>query len=128
MTADASNCIISLLRGDWERAGWSATTFIPGIGLFIGGARQGVRYSDSIIEYADEGIRHYPGRSVPPIEKTIDMALNPDLYIQAVIEKYGINLRGSGQDIIVVYNPDLVSAGRSTQVRACLQSFGSMDV
>lgn len=46
------------------------------------------------------------------IQKTLDMALNPSLYIQAVVKKYGINLRGSKHQITVQYNPKLVMLGK----------------
>ncbi|MCA9701697.1 MAG: RHS domain-containing protein, partial [Myxococcales bacterium] len=59
------------------------------------------------------GVRDRLGEAVPPIEKTLDMALEPQLYIDAAVKKYGINLRGSGQQIHAIYNPDLVSAGKS---------------
>ena len=55
----------------------------------------------------------YRKQAGPPIEWTYEMRLNPDLYIQAVVEKYGINLRGSGQQITVKFNSDLVSEGLS---------------
>ena len=50
---------------------------------------------------------------LPPIEVTYEMRLNPDLFIKAVVEKYGINLRGSGRTITVKFNPDLVAEGMS---------------
>lgn len=34
------------------------------------------------------------GQSVPTIEKTLDMAFNPEIYANTIDEKYGINLRG----------------------------------
>ncbi|MFI0731860.1 putative T7SS-secreted protein [Streptomyces sp. NPDC021225] len=41
------------------------------------------------------------------VERTLDNALDKDTYLRDVAEKYGINLRGSGQDIRVIYDPDL---------------------
>lgn len=35
------------------------------------------------------------------------MALNPDEYAYAIAKKYGINLKGSGQKIKLVYDPTL---------------------
>ena len=35
------------------------------------------------------------------------MALDPETYANTIAEKYGINLRGAGQDITIKYNPDL---------------------
>ena len=43
----------------------------------------------------------------------MDMALNPELYANEVANKYGINLKGSGQKITITYNPELASAGRT---------------
>jgi hypothetical protein len=41
------------------------------------------------------------------VERTLDNSLDKDTYLRDVAERYGINLRGSGQDISVVYDPDL---------------------
>ncbi|WP_347728008.1 RHS repeat-associated core domain-containing protein [Streptomyces sp. CAU 1734] len=41
------------------------------------------------------------------VERTLDNSLDKDTYLRDVAEKYGINLRGSGRDISVVYDPDL---------------------
>ena len=57
----------------------------------------------------------YRNRPVPPIEWTYEFRLNPDLYIEAVVKKYGINLRGSGRTIRVKFNPNLASEGLSRQ-------------
>jgi hypothetical protein len=61
----------------------------------------------------ESGVRLRPGAVQPGVERTYDMALNPQAYIDATVKQYGINLRGSGQQIQAVYNPDLVSAGMS---------------
>jgi hypothetical protein len=61
----------------------------------------------------ESGVRLRPGTVQPGVERTYDMALNPQEYIDATVKQYGINLRGSGQRIEAVYNPDLVSAGMS---------------
>ena len=37
------------------------------------------------------------------------MALDPETYANAIAEKYGINLRESGQDITIKFNTDLPS-------------------
>ena len=46
------------------------------------------------------------------------MALDPETYANTIAEKYGINLKGSGQDITIKYNPDLRPGtyGRTTAV------------
>jgi hypothetical protein len=49
------------------------------------------------------------------MEKTMDMALNPELYANEVAKKYGINLKGSGQKIEIKFNPDLKCLGKSKQ-------------
>ena len=49
------------------------------------------------------------------MEKTYDMALNPELYANEVAKKYGINLRGSGQEITIKFNPE-ISRGRTGRV------------
>ncbi|MFE2260333.1 putative T7SS-secreted protein [Streptomyces griseosporeus] len=41
------------------------------------------------------------------VERTLENSLDKETYLRDVAEKYGINLRGSGQDIKVVYDPDL---------------------
>ncbi len=53
------------------------------------------------------GNRNRIGETVPPTEKTLDMALDPETYANEIAKKYGINLKGSGQDITIKYNPDL---------------------
>lgn len=52
-------------------------------------------------------IRNRLGKPVKPTEKTLDMALDPEAYAYAIAEKYGINLRGSGQKINIKYNPNV---------------------
>jgi len=53
------------------------------------------------------GARNRIGSSVPSTEKTLEMALDPEMYAYNIAEKYGINLRGSGQKISIKYNPNL---------------------
>ena len=70
------------------------------------------RYSDNNMpkgkeDLADsENIRYRIGDPVEPIEITYEMRLNKELYIQEVVDKYGINLKGSGQKIHIMYDPD----------------------
>lgn len=54
------------------------------------------------------------GVPVTPSEKTLEMALNPELYANEVAKKYGINLRGSGQDIVIEFNPQLTFFGKNS--------------
>lgn len=60
--------------------------------------------------------RNRIGNPVQPMNKTFDMALNPELYAECVAKKYGINLKGSGQKISIKYNPELVAAGKTRKV------------
>ena len=57
------------------------------------------------------GVRYRKGHPVEATEKTLEMALNPETYAYAIADKYGINLRGSGQRIIIKFNPE-ISRGR----------------
>lgn len=51
-------------------------------------------------------IRFRVDKPVTPIEISYEMRLNPELYIEKVVGKYGINLKGSGQKISIKFNPD----------------------
>lgn len=48
------------------------------------------------------------GDPIDPLEKTLDHYLNPESYIQDIVDKYGINLKGSGQKITIKFDPDYV--------------------
>lgn len=52
-------------------------------------------------------IRNRIGQPVAKTEKTYEMALDPETYANSIAQKYGINLKGSGQVIEIKYNPDL---------------------
>lgn len=60
-------------------------------------------------------------------EKTLDMALDPETYANTIAEKYGINLRGSGQSITIKYNADLRLGiyGRTTAANPYVIEIGS---
>jgi hypothetical protein len=62
---------------------------------------------------ATNTVRLRPGTTQAGIERTYEAALNPQSYIDDVVRQRGINLRGSGQQIEAVYNPNLASAGMS---------------
>ena len=51
--------------------------------------------------------RNRLGRPVPPMQKSIEMALNPELHAKAIAQKYRINLKGGGKEITIKYNKDL---------------------
>jgi len=70
------------------------------------------------------GTRNRIGNPVNPMEKTYEMALNPELHANEVAAKYGINLRGSGQKIGISYNPRLVSAGRTKAIKPTVIELG----
>ena len=50
-------------------------------------------------------IRYREGKIVEPMEVTYDMRLNSEEYAYAVANKYGINLRGSGQQVNIKFDP-----------------------
>ncbi|MFH8338670.1 putative T7SS-secreted protein [Streptomyces sp. AM6-12] len=56
---------------------------------------------------ANSGEREARGVAQGGVERTLDNSLDKDTYLQDVAKKYGINLRGSGQQISVIYDPDL---------------------
>ena len=56
------------------------------------------------LKYAGE-IRYRKGRTIKPMEVTYDMRLNPEGYAYAIANKYGINLRGSGKQINIKFDP-----------------------
>ena len=64
-----------------------------------------------------KGGRNRIGISIDPMEKTYEMALNPEQQANVVAAKYGINLRGSGQKIGILNNPKLTSSGKTRAVK-----------
>lgn len=61
-----------------------------------------VHHSDleELLESGSNGkVRYREGRTVSPMEKTYMMALSPEYYAEEAAKKYGINLRGSGQQV-----------------------------
>ena len=69
--------------------------------------------------------RNRIGNPVNPMDKTYEMALNPELYANEVAKKYGINLKGSGQKISILYNPELASAGKTRAVKPNVIELGT---
>lgn len=51
--------------------------------------------------------RNRIGKTVPPTERDYEMALNPAYHASVISKKYGINLKGSGKAISIVFNPNL---------------------
>jgi len=56
---------------------------------------------------SNSGVKYALGEPVIPLNKTMDMALDPNLYARAVADKYGINLKGSGQNINLMFDVEL---------------------
>ncbi|WP_217551178.1 RHS repeat-associated core domain-containing protein [Streptomyces sp. GbtcB6] len=56
-------------------------------------------------EHGDE--REARGVRQGDVERTLDNSLDKTTYLYDVAAKYGINLRGSGQDIGILFDPDL---------------------
>lgn len=125
--ADGINAVWYAAEGDWVNAGLSAAGMIPFAGEAATAAKLGnravdaVRTADNAIDAArgadnaidaarvtdnaDEFYMH--GQPVPPMERTLDHALNSEQYLYDVAQRHGINLRGSGQPIQIVYDESL---------------------
>ena len=59
------------------------------------------------------GIRNRIGSPVQPIEKTLDMALDPETYARAVADKFHINLKAGGKPVELVFDDSIVQYGRT---------------
>ncbi len=107
-TCQRKACTVRVAGGNPTLYGyvWDSTGEVDVFGLDI----------SAPIGNSETGVRHRLGEAVEPMERTYEMYLNPDEHIDAVVEKYGINLRGSGQDIKIVYNPDLYGPGISREI------------
>lgn len=55
------------------------------------------------------------------------MALNPETYAYAIADKYGINLKGSGQKITIKFNPEISRGiyGRTVKTNPNVIEIGS---
>ena len=51
--------------------------------------------------------RYRKGVSVPATVKSLEMALNPVFYAETIAKKFNIHLKGSGQKIEIMINPEL---------------------
>lgn len=68
--------------------------------------------------HGDFGMTRYRlGAPVAPTEKTLEMALSPELYANTISNKYNIHLKGSGKKIEIIFNPKLPPGvyGRTTK-------------
>jgi hypothetical protein len=85
-----------------------ALNFLPAVGYGASRLRRiddvrpsGINNSDSFDEL------QMKGQPVSPLDKTYEHALNPEKYLNDIAEKYNINLRSSGQDIKIQFDPDI---------------------
>ena len=82
-----------------------------GLGKIVGAVKRGIQGRNTA------GIRNRIGNPVNPMNKSFEMALNPELYANEVAKKYGINLKGSGQKVSILYNAGLTSAGKTRKIK-----------
>lgn len=61
--------------------------------------------------------RHRIGHPVPPTKKTLEMALDTNLYVKTICDKYNIHLKSGKIEITIEFNPSLASAGRVVKSR-----------
>ena len=87
----------------------------------VGAVCDGIRSRQS-----NSQIKYRIGKPVEPMDKTYEMALNPELYAQEVAKKYGINMRGSSQDITIKFNSNISSGryGRTVPTNPTMIEFG----
>ena len=81
-----------------------------GLDKVLGAVKRGIQGRNT------EGIRNKIGNPVNPMDKSFEMALNPKLYANEVAKKYGINLKGSGQKVSILFNAGLTSAGKTRKI------------
>lgn len=53
------------------------------------------------------GCRNRIGFPIPVTERNYDMMLNPTLYVNKISKKYNIHLKGSGNKIDIIYDPNM---------------------
>ncbi len=58
------------------------------------------------------------------MDKTYEMAFNSELYAKEIAKKYGINLKGSGQRVHILFNSKLTSAGKTREIRPNIIEIG----
>ena len=88
--------------------GGVASAGFYGAGKGIGRLKDSFRAGKSNIPTLENTgeVRYRKGEPVSPMEVSYEMRLNPEGYAYAVAEKYGINLRGSGQKINIKFDPN----------------------
>ncbi|MBQ9879005.1 MAG: minor capsid protein [Clostridia bacterium] len=76
------------------------------------------RWKEGLTGETKNGIikeRYRKGVPVNPSEKTFEQALNPIAYAKAIVKKFRIHLRGSGQEIDIALDYDMPKAGKTLQ-------------
>lgn len=69
--------------------------------------------------------RYRIGYPVAPTNKSLEMALNPSIYIKSICDKYNIHLKSGKTEIRIEINPSLVSAGRVVKSRPNIIELGA---
>ena len=69
--------------------------------------------------------RYRIGYPVSPTKKSLEMALNPSIYVKAICEKYNIHLKSGKTIIKIEINPMLAPAGRVVKSRPNIIELGS---
>ncbi|MCM1161699.1 MAG: hypothetical protein NC412_10785 [Roseburia sp.] len=105
----------------------SALGVVGGVAQSVNSIRSFNRMRGSIGIRSGSGVRYRKGEPVEATKKTLDMALDPETYANAIAKKYGINLRGSGQDITIKYNSNIQRGtyGRTVADNPTVIEFGS---
>lgn len=68
--------------------------------------------------------RNRIGRPVSPTQKDLKMALNKEYYVATICQKYNIHLKSGKNEITIVVNSDLASAGRVVKSRPNIIELG----
>ena len=69
--------------------------------------------------------RYRVGYPVSPTKKSIEMALNPNIYVKTICEKYSIHLKSGKMEIKIEINPALAPAGRVVKSRPAIIELGT---
>ena len=105
---------VSFLNG--ADAVLSGLGVVGGIAHSVNSVKSFNKMRNSLSSKSGSGSRNRIGNPVHPMDKTYEMALNPELYANEVAQKYGINLKGSGQKVNILFNPELKSAGKTREI------------
>jgi len=69
--------------------------------------------------------RYRVGRPVPPTELSLSMALDKNLYVDAILKKYNIHLKSGTNNIAIEIDPSIVQAGKVVKSRPNVIVLGS---